>query len=174
MIDEEHEPGPKDLAGLLKCLQETPKTLTALIDGLSDSELHWRNSDNEFSALENVCHLRDIEAEGYATRIDRILDETNPFLADIDGSRLAVERSYNDQDPNLALRAFVVARTQNLEKLSGMNLDEFDREGTLEGVGPVTLKRLSEMMREHDEGHVEDLRVLSQKLQRLRQAELPT
>lgn len=168
MSDEVHEPDLKDLTGLLKRLQETPNTLSALIDELSDSEVRWRNSDGEFSALENVCHLRDIEAEGYATRIDRILHETNPFLADIDGSRLAVERSYNAQDPNLALRAFVVARTKNLEQLKGLNTDELRREGTLEGVGPVTAERLSEMMREHDEGHVEELRVLCQKLTRRR------
>ena len=162
MSDEEHEPGPADLAGLLKCLQETPNRVSVLINDLSDSELRWRNSDGEFSALENVCHLRDIEAEGYATRIDRILDETNPFLADIDGGRLAVERSYNDQDPDLALSAFIIARAKNLEKLSGVRTEQLEREGTLEGVGPVTLKRLAEMMREHDEGHAEELRVLRQ------------
>lgn len=174
MSNEEHEPGPGDLAGLLKCLKETPNTLSALINDISDSELRWRNSDGEFSALENICHLRDIEAEGYATRINRILDETNPFLADIDGGRLAIERSYNDQDPDLALRAFVVARTKNLEKLRGVDTEELKREGTLEGVGLVTLKRLSEMMREHDEGHVGELRVLRRRLKQFRQSELPS
>jgi hypothetical protein len=128
--------------------------------------LRWRNSDDEFSALENVCHLRDIEAEGYAIRIDRILDETNPFLADIDGGRLAIERSYKDQDPNLALRDFIGARTKNLEKLRGVDTEDFEREGTLQGVGLVTLKRLLEMMCEHDEGHIEELRVLRQTLKR--------
>jgi hypothetical protein len=34
------------------------------------------------------------------------------------------------------------------------------------GVGQLTLKRLVEMMLEHDEGHVEDLRALHQKLKR--------
>ncbi len=166
MSNEKHEPARADLAGLLKRLQETQNILAALIDELSDSELRWRNSDGEFSAVENICHLRDIEAEGYATRINRILEETNPFLADVDGGRLAVERGYNDQNPDLALGAFVDTRTKNLEKLKGMDRDELEREGTLEGVGLVTLKRLTEMMREHDEGHLEELRVLRQNLRR--------
>lgn len=114
--------------------------------------------------LENICHLRDIEAEGYAKRIVRILDETNPFLADIDGGRLAVERGYNHQDPDLVLPAFVAARAKNIEKLRGVDAEDLERDGTLDGVGAVTLKRLAEMMREHDEGHVEELRVLRQKL----------
>jgi hypothetical protein len=62
------------------------------------------------SPLETICHLRDIEAEGYTTRINRILIETNPVLGDIDGGRLAVERNYNDQDPDLALHEFTIAR----------------------------------------------------------------
>lgn len=164
MSDEEHRFGRQNLADLLKSLQETPNQLSVLIHELSDSQLRWRNSADEFSALENVCHLRDIESEGYATRINRILEETNPFLPDIDGGRLAVERSYNDQDPEVALRAFVVARTTNLETLRGMETKELERSGTLEGVGVVTLKRLLEMMREHDEGHIDELRVLRQRL----------
>ena len=39
--------------------------------------------------LEHVCHLRDIEVEGYAPRLKRILSEDGPFLPDIDGRRLA-------------------------------------------------------------------------------------
>jgi len=165
MSREERQAEPEDLA-LLNALQETPTTLATLIDALPDSELRWKNSDGEFSALENVCHLRDIETEGYTTRIDRILAETNPFLGDIDGGRLAFERRYNDQDPKLALRAFVVARMKNLEKLRAADTKKLEREGTLEGTGLVTLGRLAEMMLEHDQGHIEELRVLRRKLKR--------
>lgn len=45
-------------------------------------------------------------------------------------------------------------------------------EGTLEGVGLVTLRRIAEMMREHYEGHVEGVVRLAPKIQRLCQAEL--
>jgi hypothetical protein len=193
MSNENLEPGPDDLAGLVVRLQETPQRLAAIADELSEplasaggpsavtiptedppahaggsDILRWRNSDDEFSVLEHLCHLRDIEAEGYALRIERILKESSPFLADIDGSRLAIERSYNDQDPKLALRAFTVARTKNVEKLIGLDSKELKREGNLEGVGQVTLERLICLMWEHDESHLEDLRVLCQKLARLR------
>lgn len=164
MRDKEREADASELAGLLQFLQYTPDKVAKLLDGLADEELRWRNSDLEFSALENVCHLRDIEAEGYAPRIDRILNQTNPFLADIDGGRLAVERSYNDQDVEPALKDFVAARTRNLEKLGSASAEQLEREGTLEGVGKLTLKRLTELIREHDEGHIEDLRVLRRQL----------
>jgi hypothetical protein len=40
----------------------------------------------------------------------------------------------------------------------------------LEGVGRITLIELAEKMLEHDEGHIEDLRVLQQRLERRRRA----
>src|SRR6185295_5591059 len=124
------------------------------------AELHLQNSPDEFSVLENICHLRDLELQGYSPRIKRILAERDPALADFDGARVAAESSYNSEQPGVALAAFQTARRANVEKLRGLTEEQLRREGTLEGVGSVTLRRLAEMMREHDEGHLDDLRGL--------------
>ena len=47
-----------------------------------------------FTALEQICHVRDIEIEGYQVRFRRTLDEAAPFLPSIDSEAVAVERSY--------------------------------------------------------------------------------
>jgi DinB family protein len=154
----------RDFAGLLQFLRETSDRVSKLIDGLGDSELRWRSSYDQFSVLENICHLRDIEAEGYSIRIKRILEESNPFLPDVDGPLLATERRYNSLDAQAALHSFTASRAENLQKLHGLTQEQLEREGTLEGVGKLTLARLAEMMREHDESHIEDLRVLRQQL----------
>jgi hypothetical protein len=172
MSVERQELDHEDFAELLKSLHSTPDTLLKLIDGLSDSELRLRNSDSEFSALENVCHLRDLEIRGYTPRINRILAETEPALADFDGARVAAESNYNNEALDLAFRAFEGERKQNVEKLTGLTRKQLEREGTLAGVGRITLKRLAELMREHDDGHLEDLRVLRQRLQSLRSREV--
>jgi len=56
-----------------------------------------QNSPDEFSVLENICHLRDLELQGYTPRIRRILAEADPDLADFDGARVAAESSYNNR-----------------------------------------------------------------------------
>jgi len=38
------------------------------------------------SELEHVCHLRDIEQDGYHVRIHRMLEESNPSLLSLDGT----------------------------------------------------------------------------------------
>lgn len=158
-----------DFISLLEFLSSTAARISELVEGLSDSELLWRNTGSEFSAVENICHLRDLELRGYLPRIARMLDETVPVLADFDGARVAAASNYNREQPNAAFRAFLLTRQQNIAKLRSLTAEQLRREGTLEGVGKITLKRLAEMMREHDEGHLEDLRVLRQQLEKKRQ-----
>ena len=148
---------PEDLQTLIDDLTQTPETVAGLVKDLSGPDLRVKNSPEVFSVVENVCHLRDIEIEGYTARISRILRENNPHLPDIDGSRLAVEREYHSQNLLEALQAFAVARNQNTQTLSGLATEQFDREGTLEGVGSVTIRALLLMMRDHDADHVRAL-----------------
>lgn len=155
---------PEDLRELIDALTQTPKIVSGLVQDFSGSDLKVKNSPEEFSVVENVCHLRDIEIEGYAARIHRILTEHNPLLPDIDGSRLAVEREYQSQSLSQALKAFAFARERNIQTLSSLATEEFDRPGTLEGVGSVTIRELLRMMRDHDSDHVRELSSIRERL----------
>ena len=166
MTDEERNAGRVDFRALLEFLKDTPNKLANLTDGLADDEIRLKNSAAEFSALEIICHLRDLELQGYTERIRRILAEADPVLADFDGARVAAESSYNSEQPGVALQAFQTARSENIKLLQALTGVDLEREGTLAGVGKITLKRLAELIREHDEGHLEDLRVLSERLLR--------
>ena len=172
MSDEERDPDGAHFVALLDSLHETPNKLAQLTDGLSVAELRLKNSEDEFSALENLCHLRDLELQSYTPRIKRMLDESDPALADFDGARAAAENNYHSQQAERALQTFQRARRENVAKLRNLTEEQLKREGTLEGVGKITLRRLAEMMHEHDEGHIEDVRVLRQRLESLRSGEV--
>jgi len=113
-----------------------------------------------FSVVEHACHLRDLEEEGYALRIRRILREGNPELADFDGAAVAAGRGYLGQDLGAALRDFELARRANLKALRALPDTALAREGRLDGVGSITLRRLVDLMLEHDAGHTTELRDL--------------
>jgi hypothetical protein len=153
-----------DRQQLLAQLAHTPAQLAELIDGLPQDSVRVRQAPDEFSVVENVCHLRDIEVEGYAIRIRRLLTEDHPALTDIDGTRLAIEREYNRQDLQEALMTFTRARQENLSLLGKTSDSDFEREGELEGVGKINLEKLLEMICEHDEGHIDELRIARRRL----------
>ncbi|HLE61739.1 MAG TPA: DinB family protein [Pyrinomonadaceae bacterium] len=148
------------LSQVLDSLADTPEILAALVSNLQESELRVEHPMGEFSIVEHICHLRDIEIEGYGIRINRILKEASPALPDIDGSQLALERDYNSQLISVAFEQFRHARQKNIEVLHSLEEEELNREGMLEGMGAVNLRRLLCLMHEHDESHLSAIRVV--------------
>lgn len=142
---------------ILSFLANTPIEARRLTEGLSEDETRWKPSPGEFSVVENVCHLRDIELDGYAVRINRILQEDQPILADIDGAKLAVDRDYNSQDLSSAMEAFTQARENNVRIIRKLSSEQLERTGTLEDIGEITLRRLLDLMLEHDNVHLNEL-----------------
>ncbi len=140
-------------------LLEMPVRVAEILGGITARRT--RPAEGEFCAVEHVCHLRDIEAEGYAVRIEQLMREDEPLLRDLDGEALARERRYIDQDPDEALRAFAAARARSVELLRGADESALARAGTFENVGRISLAKLVEMMREHDRGHLRDLETIA-------------
>jgi hypothetical protein len=141
----------------LAALSLMPDALERRLTGLGEAELQFKPGADSFSLLENVCHLRDIEVEGYSVRLRRLLREEHPRLPDLDGTALAHERRYNEQPLAPALAAFLAARRANLELLRDVRTADLDRRGQLETVGEITLRRLLELWVEHDGGHLKEL-----------------
>ena len=150
----------QDVREVIEALARSPDEAARLLRDLSEQALKARNSPDEFSALENICHLRDIEVEGYTIRVNKILAENKPILPDIDGGRLAIDRAYNNQNVDESLEAFALARRQNIVVLMQVNEEQLKRSGFMIGVGEITLEKLLVMMRDHDEGHLEELRTI--------------
>jgi hypothetical protein len=142
---------------VVRFLEEMPETIRQLILALGDGDLRWKPASEEFSALEQVCHLRDLEREGYGARIERMLSENEPALADFDGSRIARERDYNHQDFASAFQDFAQARAANVRLMKTLSPEELKRRGILEGMGAINLKKLFLLMREHDLSHLKEL-----------------
>jgi len=145
---------------MIDTLAATPHRVRELLDGLSEEQLSLKPADGRFSLRENVLHLRDIDVDGYEKRLARILRESHPRLADVDGARLARERDYNAQPVTPALETFERSRAASIEWLRGIDERDFERTAEMEGVGTVSLRRLVEMWLQHDTEHLEEMRQL--------------
>jgi hypothetical protein len=126
--------------------------------------LRIRARDGRFAMVEHMCHLADLETEGFGARIERLLTEDQPSWGEFDGERVAMERRYLEQDAQNALERFAQSRAANVARLRTASQSDWQRTGTHEGMGPVTLARLVELMLEHDRGHAEDIQVLLKEL----------
>jgi len=141
-----------DQATLLERLSAMSTFLDDAFSGLSTSDALVEGADG-FSPVEQCWHLADLERDGYAVRIRRLLNEVDPVLLDFDGERVARERNYKSLSLAEGLTAFRRARAENLAALRRLTASEWERVGTQEGVGRVGLCDIPLMMAEHDAAH---------------------
>jgi hypothetical protein len=121
----------------------------------------WAGVPSEaLTAIEQLCHVRDIEIDGYQVRIRRTLAETHPTLASIDTDALVRERAYAHDEPARVLAAFRAARAQTLAMVSGLGDAQLARTAVFEGYGPLTLRSLLHYLCSHDQQHLAGLQWL--------------
>jgi len=146
-------------------LSDFPDRLERLFAAVPEPMWHWSPASWEgipsesLTALEQVCHLRDIEIEGYQLRFRRLLQEVHPVLASLDGYLLARERGYARADAAAALAKFRAARLHTLELLGGLTHAQWQRRGEFEGAA-VTVRGLAHLLSSHDQQHLSGLQWL--------------
>ncbi len=157
-------------AATLDALAAFPDRLESHYNAIPDGFQQWRPSSwrtcpsEHFSALEQLCHVRDIEIDGYHVRFVRTLKENRPFLPGVDGELLRVERAYADAHAPDVLRAIRRAREETLEVLATVSTAQWDRVAEFEDYGPVTLRGLVHYLCSHDQQHLAGLQWLCGKI----------
>ncbi len=149
-----------DFTARMVAAARMPGQLMALVAAIPEHAWSTRPKPDAFSLLEHVCHLRDIDHDGYRERIERILTLDLPVLHDLDGDALAVARDYRRQDLRAACAAFVDGRGRILERLRGLSATDRARKGRMEGVGDMTIDDVVGAMLAHDSEHIEDIMAL--------------
>jgi hypothetical protein len=154
----------------LSALAAFPSQLAAHYAAIPVAFRHWAPPSWEgvpseaFTAIEQLCHVRDIEVEGYHVRFRRTLAEDRPTLASIDSEPLAVERAYGTADPAKVLAEFRLARAQTMEIISALSDAQLARTAVFEGYGPLTLRSLIHYLCSHDQQHLAGLQWLAGKI----------
>ena len=126
----------------------------------------WDGIPSEMlTAIGQVCHVRDIEIDGYQLRIERALTETNPHLPSLDTYQLAKDRNYGGANATEALAAFRTARRQTLDTIASLGASQLERRAVFEGYGWVTVRGLIHYLCSHDQQHLAGLQWLLAKME---------
>ncbi len=108
----------------IRSMTQFPAILSALVEGLSGQAWRRKPDSGKWSILEIVCHLRDEEREDFRLRLQLTVTEPGTPWPPIDPVAAAVERKYNQQDPQTVLDDFLHERRDSLTWLHGRaNID---------------------------------------------------
>jgi len=154
----------------LSTLEAFPRQLEAHFAAVPSAFKHWAPPSwdgmpsERLSAIEQVCHVRDIEVEGYHVRFHRTLNETNPTLDAIDSEAVAEARSYATADASAVFADFHRARMKTIAIISGFTPEQLARTAVFEDYGALTLRSLVHFLCSHDQQHLAGLQWLLGKI----------
>jgi len=157
-------------AATLAALAAFPGQLDGFFSAIPKSHVRWSPPtwdgipSESFNPIEQICHVRDIEIDGYQVRFQRTLSEDNPRLATIDGYALAKERGYGQADPHEVLASIRVARARTIQLLAALKPADFERPAIFEDYGALTLRSLVHLLSSHDQQHLAGLQWLLAKI----------
>ena len=154
----------EDFAGRIATAAAMPSKLKDIVALIPRDAWTRRPGNGGFSLVEHVCHLRDIDEDGYRERVARILTEERPSLPDIDGDALARERDYQSQDLEAALSAFAALRWQISARLAKLTPEERRRTGLMAAIREITIDGVVGAMLAHDSEHLDQLSELRAEL----------
>jgi hypothetical protein len=149
----------------LAALVEFPRRLEACYGVFPAEHKNWRPPSWEgipsepFTPIEQICHVKDIEIDGYQVRFRRTLQETDPLLASIDGETLAKERNYAATDAAQVFSAFARARSETVALIAKLSAQDLARVAEFEG-NAVTVRGLVHNLCSHDQRHLAGLQWL--------------
>jgi hypothetical protein len=104
----------------LSSLASFPDQLLHFYEAVPAAYKHWSPPSwggipsEAFTAIEQLCHVRDIEIDGYQVRFQRALNEVNPPLESLDGYRFAKDRDYASSNAAEVIADFRTARAKTI------------------------------------------------------------
>lgn len=149
-------------SALTAFLQATPALIHHLSRQLPAESWTERPASGEWSFLEILCHLRDVDAEVNLTRLETVLGTEKAFIVGQMTDQWAEERQYQQQNGESALRAYFTARARLVEKLKTLTPADWERSARHSIFGPTTLRELVSFMVDHDRLHIQQTQAAAQ------------
>lgn len=151
----------KELRAYLRRLLDTyaaqPDMLQRAVQNFSADQLHRPIEKGEWSPHQIVAHLAAAEQEALAPRLQRILDEDHPVLADWDETQWMEEIYDPERDVEEWLAQFEGARRELMPTLNKLELRSWNRTGRHPYRGERTLLWWVEYAVHHTREHLVQL-----------------
>jgi uncharacterized damage-inducible protein DinB len=151
-------------AALVRTLTDSRHRLLGTINGVSDADLRRRPADDEWSMIEVLAHLADVEAHWLGQAL-AIRDDPEHLFVHFDDERWKREHpAVRDEPPAQVLARVERAHRAVLETLAGLTPHDLDRAGRHPRGAPYTVREVFRRYAAHDENHTAQLAAIRARL----------
>jgi hypothetical protein len=145
--------GYDTLGETIDALRLTPELLTLTVTNLTPVQARKQPAPGEWSVVEVVCHLRDVE-EVSLNRFRTLRDVDDATVFGADANALARERNYIADNLHKALAAFTELRATHLAELRALQPEQWERTGRHVSNGPISILNNTLHAAWHDTNHL--------------------
>lgn len=150
---------PDRIHDLLNRLTGIPARIASAVANMSDADKSVAPPNGEWSVSHILAHLRASD-DILAHRLFAILTRENPALPAYDERRWAEIAGYSEADFELSLNTFTLRRAELVNMLRQIDNESWQRLGTHEVKGAVSLFDVAASLVEHEEEHCAQLEAL--------------
>ncbi len=144
-------PQPLAPAAILPQLRGNLGALFGLLSAVQPHQWRQHPIPSEWSILEVMHHLVESETTIQRPRLERILNEQNPFLSPPAAPQ---PRPAADTDGILLVQQFVTERKKTINKLTDLSADDWQRPARHSTFGNTTLLEMAHFTAQHDRMHI--------------------
>ncbi|HHH83349.1 MAG TPA: HAD family hydrolase, partial [Chloroflexi bacterium] len=132
--------------------------LLCLVGELPAENWAVKPAAEKWAVVETISHLRDVEREVNARRLEAYLAAGEPHFSAFDTDVWAEERSYIREDGRQALQDFIDLRLALLDRLEALEPEQWTRKARHALFGPTTMAEIMAFAAEHDLLHLAQIR----------------
>jgi uncharacterized damage-inducible protein DinB len=141
----------------LETAEKSPKEIAAAVSGLSPAALRYKPAPDQWSILEILGHLADVEIV-YAYRLRQMLADEKPVIAPMDQDAWAKKLGYLETPAPELVAAYGLNRHHNLRLLRRLKAQDLAKSAFHpEYKKDVTVAELVEKMSGHGTNHLEQI-----------------
>ncbi len=138
---------------IIDAVRAASDVLRGLLLNCTETEARTKHGrDEDWSVVQVLCHLRDVD-ERMLERMRMMRDLDEPRLTSYDENQWARERNYAETPLKDALAGFERNRAEYLRELEQLTPKEWERGGTHEEYGPITIINQAIHLVAHDTLH---------------------
>jgi hypothetical protein len=137
----------------IDALRLMPELLAITVRHLTPEQVRKQPAKEEWSILEVVCHLRDIEEVCY-NRFVALRDVDDAVVKGANALALAEAGNYLADDLDRALAAFSEKRQKHLADLRALTPEQWERTGRHVTNGPISILNNTLHAAWHDTNHL--------------------
>jgi uncharacterized damage-inducible protein DinB len=155
-----------ELKKYLDQAEKNPRQIAAVVSGLPDKVLHYKSAPDQWSILEVLGHVADVEIV-YAHRLRQMLADTSPTIAPMDQDAWARNLGYAEVPAPESIAVYGLMRLQNLRLLHRLRPGDLEKGAFHPELNrQLTVAELVERIASHGASHLAQIERLKREAAR--------